>query len=349
MACNEREGMVAEQRPLLAVTMGDPAGVGPELCLHLLERPEILDCCVPLIVGDADVLVRVADVCGRMLPRCILSLAEWNGGTTPTEPAILDCATLNAGDVCPGEVTAQSGRAAAAYIETAVGAAMQKRVIAVATAPIHKEALHLAGVAYPGHTEMLAALTGCRRTCMTMASEAFVVSLVTTHVSYAEVPRLLATERIVEVINLSAEAMNRIHGRPPRMVVCALNPHGGEHGLFGDEEERIIVPAIEIASLQGHDVSGPLPPDTAFLEHVRRQTDVYIVMYHDQGLIPFKMLAFDQGVNVTLGLPIVRTSPDHGTAFDIAWKGMASPNSMMQSVLWAVRLAGLPSASGANP
>jgi 4-hydroxythreonine-4-phosphate dehydrogenase len=175
---------------------------------------------------------------------------------------------------------------------------------------------------------------------MMLASDALTVSLVTTHTALAAVPRLLTPERIVDVIRLTADAMRRLGRRSPRIVVCGLNPHGGEGGLFGREEITAIRPAVQRARRSGLNVEGPLPPDTAFLRERRRATDAYVAMYHDQGLIPFKMLAFDRGVNVTLGLPIVRTSPDHGTAFDIAWKGKASPNSMIQSVLLALRLAG---------
>ena len=209
---------------------------------------------------------------------------------------------------------------------------------AVVTAPIHKESLRLAGIPYPGHTEILAELTGTDRFCMMLASDEITVSLVTTHTAYGDVTAQISKDRIREVIDLTVAALKRLGKPRPRITVCALNPHAGEHGLFGDEEKRIVEPAVRAARKTGLRVTGPLPPDTAFLPARRKGTDAYVVMYHDQGLIPFKMLAFDKGVNITLGLPIVRTSVDHGTAFDIAWKGKASPNSLMQAVLWAVRL-----------
>jgi 4-hydroxythreonine-4-phosphate dehydrogenase len=211
-------------------------------------------------------------------------------------------------------------------------------VQAVVTGPIHKEALQLAGVRFPGHTEILAAMTGSRSVCMMMASREITVSLVTTHVNYEAVPEMLSRRRIVEVIRLTAEAVGRIRRRAPRLVVCGLNPHAGEHGLFGAEEDEIIVPAVEDARKKGFNVEGPIPADTAFVPTRRRTTDAYVCMYHDQGLIPFKMLAFETGVNITLGLPIVRTSVDHGTAFDIAWQGKASAESLVQAILMAADL-----------
>jgi 4-hydroxythreonine-4-phosphate dehydrogenase len=218
---------------------------------------------------------------------------------------------------------------------------MSGLVAGVATGPIHKEALHAAGIPFPGHTEIFADRTQAARSCMMLTSDAITCSLVTTHIGYRDVPGQLSIERILEVIQLTAEAMQRIRGRPARLTVCGLNPHAGEHGLFGDgEEERIIAPAVAAARQQGYDVQGPLPPDTAFLPPRRQSTDAFVCMYHDQGLIPLKALAFDTAVNITLGLPIVRTSVDHGTALDIAWTGRAQAGSLVQAVLLAARLAG---------
>ncbi len=210
---------------------------------------------------------------------------------------------------------------------------------AIATAPINKESLHAAGIPFPGHTEILADRLKPERHCMMLTSEAITCSLVTVHVGYREVPALLTTESVLATIELTAAAMERMRGRKPRLLVCGLNPHAGEHGLFGDrEEERIIAPAIGAAKAKGIDVDGPLPPDTAFLPKYRKAADAYVCMYHDQGLIPLKALAFEDAVNVTLGLPIVRTSVDHGTAFDIAWKGVADPSSLFRAVELAAKL-----------
>jgi len=339
------DGQTVKQ-PIIGITMGDPAGIGPELCLRTLNEPAILRQCVPVVFGDSDVLGRVAAACGLRLPAGTISISArqspglGNALQTPDGPIVVDCSAVDSRSVRPGEIQEQCGRAAYRYIQSAVNAAMAGHVSAIATAPVHKESLQLAGVEYPGHTEMLAALTGARCVCMMLASEELTVGLVTTHVSYAEVPALLTPVRILDVIKLTTEAMTRLGKRAPRIAVCGLNPHGGEHGLFGREDQDLIEPAIAEARSAGLSIEGPLPPDTAFLPDKRREIDAYVVMYHDQGLIPFKMIAFDRGVNITLGLPIVRTSAVHGTAFDIAWKGTASAASLIESVLWAVKLSG---------
>lgn len=313
-------------RPRIAVTMGDPAGVGPELCLRLLADERTKAVAAPVVYGDRGVLGRVADRLG------------W---PPPDPAAVLDLAAVDAAAVEPGAVSAACGAAAYRYFTRAVDDALAGRVDAVATAPLNKAALHAAGFPYPGHTEILAARTNADRSCMMLTADAITCSLVTVHVGYREVPGRLTVARILDVIELTAAAMRRLRGRPPRLLVCGLNPHAGEGGLFGDrEEERLITPAVERARGKGVDVGGPLPPDTAFLPKYRREADAYVCMYHDQGLIPLKALAFEEAVNVTLGLPIVRTSVDHGTAFDIAWRGVADASSLVKAVGLAARLAG---------
>jgi 4-hydroxythreonine-4-phosphate dehydrogenase len=327
--------------PLIAVTMGDPAGVGPEICLHLLANTSFLKHCTPVVFGDAAVLARAAQVC--RLPRPVQVIQDLAGERALKDlgsAAVLDLPAISAESVQPGVVNAATGRAAYTYIDRAIEAAVAGEVQGVATAPIHKEALRAAGIHYPGHTEIFAARTGAERICMMLTSAEITCSFVTTHVGYGEVPSLLRVERVREVIELTAEALRRLRGREPRLIVCGLNPHGGEHGLFGErEEERFIIPAVEAARGQGLLVEGPLPPDTAFLPARRRETDGFVCMYHDQGHIPLKALAFDEAVNITLGLPIIRTSVDHGTALDIAWQGKASPSSLFQAVRLAARLA----------
>jgi 4-phospho-D-threonate 3-dehydrogenase / 4-phospho-D-erythronate 3-dehydrogenase len=326
--------------PVVAITMGDPAGVGPELCLRALREPSVLRECIPVVFGDAGVMERVAAQCALPAPEHTMTLAEWTANPHTQTPAVVDCAAIDAEEVSPGVVAEACGRAAYTYIETAIHAALRGEVAAVATAPIHKEALHKSGVPYPGHTEIFAALTGAERACMMLASDEITTSFVTTHIGLIEVSARISEERVLEVIELTAEAMQRLRGEPPKIAVCGLNPHAGEHGLFGaQEEERFIAPAIAAARSKGIDVEGPLPPDAAFVATKRPQVDAYVCMYHDQGHIPFKMLAFDTGVNITLGLPIIRTSVDHGTAFDIAWTGRANPTSLYQAALWAARLA----------
>jgi 4-hydroxythreonine-4-phosphate dehydrogenase len=256
------------------------------------------------------------------------------------EPCVVDSAFPECDSIVPAKVDANAGAAAFAFIKEAIRAALEGTIAGVTTAPVHKEALRLANVPYPGHTEIFGALTNTPRVCMMLTSEVLTVSMVTTHIGFSRVPSRMSVERIYDVITLTAAAMERMKKRAPRLGVCGLNPHSGEHGLFGErEEERLIIPAIEKARSAGIQVEGPIPPDTAFVPHQRERYDAIVCQYHDQGHIPFKMLAFDKGVNVTLGLPIVRTSVDHGTAFDIAWKGVASPESLFEAVRAAIRLS----------
>jgi 4-hydroxythreonine-4-phosphate dehydrogenase len=320
--------------------MGDPAGVGPELCLRVLRSKQVLRKCCPVVFGDASVLERVARVCRLPFSCRVVSIEDWlRGRVRSTSPSVVDCKAIEANRIRVGHVNAACGSASFRYIEAAVRSAVTGRIAGIATAPINKEALNLAGIRFPGHTEILAYLTRARRICMMMASDEIKVSLATIHTGIKDVPRRLSRRCVADAIELTAAMLEKLGMKSPRIAVCALNPHGGEHGLFGREEEKIIEPVIKAARRKSLRVEGPVVPDTAFLRAKRRKVDAYVVMYHDQGLIPFKMLAFDRGVNITLGLPIVRTSVDHGTAFDIAWKGKASAKSLIQSVLWAARLA----------
>jgi 4-hydroxythreonine-4-phosphate dehydrogenase len=310
--------------PRIAVTMGDPAGIGPELCLRLLTHAGTVLVAQPIIFGDAGVLRRVAE-----------KLALPFDATH-----VVDLGAIAAEEVVPGRIDARCGEAAYRYVIAAIDAALAGEVDAIATAPLHKEALHAAGHDYPGHTEIFAERMQAERSCMMLTSPEITCSLVTVHVGLGEVAGLLTAERIGEVIDLTAAAMRRLRGCEPRLVVCGLNPHAGEGGLFGQrEEERIIAPAVAAARARGLEIEGPLSPDTAFLPTIRARTDAYVCMYHDQGLIPLKALAFDSAINTTLGLPIVRTSVDHGTAFDIAWQGTANPASLYEAVRLAARLS----------
>lgn len=332
--------------PILGLTMGDPAGIGPELCLRALQEPTVLKICTPVLFGDAEVLERVTQKGGRGNSRRmphrwkILRQSEWEKLDGTSQPVIVDCGAINASKVQPGKISAACGRAGFVYIQQAIHAALAGKIAGIITAPIHKEALRRAGVPYPGHTEIFTALTGARRTCMMLRSDALTVSMVTTHIGYSEVPQKLSVERVRDVIELTDGAMRRLLRRKPRLAVCGLNPHAGEHGLFGRrEEERCVQPAIRQARKLGVAVEGPLPPDTAFTPTQRKRHDATVTLYHDQGHIPFKMLAFETGVNLTLGLPIIRTSVDHGTAFDIAWQGVADPLSLFAALRVAAALA----------
>lgn len=325
-------------KPIIALTMGDPAGIGPELCLRMLVDKQVRSYCTPVIFGDSGILQRIAPLVGLPFPKEVIPFAQWQS-TKIKDPSLVAIECPDLGSVAPGRLSPACGAAAYRCLEVAIQEAMAERVNAIVTAPLNKESLHLAGIPHPGHTEILGTLTGAPQPVMMLSSEKITASLVTTHTSLASVPGKLTTESILNTIRLTADTMQRLRRRAPKLVVCALNPHAGEHGLFGDEEERIIAPAIESARREGLDIEGPLPPDTAFLPERQSKTSAYICMYHDQGLIPFKMLAFDTGVNITLGLPITRTSPDHGTAFDLAWRGLAKPDSMRQAVLYAVQLS----------
>lgn len=322
--------------------MGDPAGIGPEICLRLLNQPELLRKCTPVIFGDASVLERVGRQVGLPWAVPIFTREAWaKAHLSLAGPAVLDLRVIDGATVAPGRVDARCGEAAFRYVIASIEAGLAGEVAAVATAPLNKEAMHAAGHHYPGHTEIFADRMKAARSCMMLTSPELTCSFATVHVGYHEVPGLLSVERILDVIELTAAALQRLRRRPPRLAVCGLNPHAGEHGLFGQrEEERLIQPAIEAARGRGLQVEGPLPPDTAFLPERRRRTDGFVCMYHDQGHIPLKALAFDSAINTTLGLPVVRTSVDHGTAFDIAWQGRASPNSLCEAVRLAARLSG---------
>lgn len=321
--------------------MGDPAGVGPEVCLHALNSSEIVRECTPIVFGDAAILRLVSEATGLPFNTQVLQHTEVSHRSSPLiEPTVFDLNAVDPKSVTPGTISEVTGQASFDYINAAIDAAIASDVAGVATAPINKEALSKAGIRFPGHTEIFADRTDSKRWCMMQYSEEITCTFVTVHVGYAQVPKLLTQERILEVIELSAEGLERIRGRKARIVVCGLNPHAGEHGLFGNrEEERCIIPAIETARAQGIEIEGPLPPDTAFLPWKRRATDVFVCMYHDQGHIPVKALAFDSAVNTTLGLPIIRTSVDHGTALDIAWQGKAKPDSLYSAIRLAVKLA----------
>jgi len=318
--------------------MGDPAGIGPELCLRTLTSPEIQDLCVPVVFGHADVLKRVAAATQLPPPNELPAWDRLPEGAL-AGPGVVNCPTPDVNSIEPGQVRAAYGAAAFGYIKAAIETALAGRVAAVATAPIHKEALKLAGVPFPGHTEIFTALSGAQRSCMMLWSPALSVSMVTTHIGYGDVPQRISVKRVLDVIELTAAALAAMNGRPARLAICGLNPHAGEHGLFGQrEEERFLEPAVAEARARGIAIEGPLPPDAAFTTGVRKRFDGIVTLYHDQGHIPFKMLAFEDGVNLTLGLPIVRTSVDHGTAFDIAWQGRANPASLFKAVECAVRL-----------
>lgn len=315
--------------------MGDPAGVGPEIIVKALSLPELRDVCVPTVIGDMTVLRRAADLVNPSLHLRPVS----SPASSQAPSGTLDIINMGSGSVPEHKgPTAEGGRASAACIKKAVELAMNKEVDAIVTSPISKEALKMAGLSWPGHTEMLAELTGTRDYAMMLVGGPLRVILATIHTALRSVPGLITKEQVLRTIGLASRACAMLGIEKPRIAVAGLNPHGGEAGMFGDEEAIAIRPAVEEAQGLGIPASGPYPPDTVFHKAYRGETDIVVCMYHDQGLIPLKMIAFATGVNVTVGLPIVRTSPDHGTAYDIAWKGVADPSSMVAAIRLAARL-----------
>jgi len=334
-------------RTRCAVTLGDCAGIGPELVLRALASGVLDNVCQLLIYGNRTILGRVASAIGERLPDA-LTVVPYNsriGATLPHDRHILfDFPFEAAVSVTPGTVQAACGAQAYLWLCTAVRDILGHNLAdAIVTAPLNKEALNLAGIHFPGHTEILADLTGTRDPCMMFYSPDLRVSLATIHEAISEVPRLLTEASLLRTIRLTHAACKEEGISSPRLGVLALNPHAGEQGLFGHEEQSVIIPALEKAKAEGIAAFGPLVPDTAFAWLRSRPAsapfDAYVAMYHDQGLIPFKMVAFDTGVNVTLGLPLIRTSPDHGTAFDLAWQGKASPSSFFSALSLAARMS----------
>jgi 4-hydroxythreonine-4-phosphate dehydrogenase len=323
--------------------MGDPAGIGPEICLRILNHPEVTQTCTPVIYGDTTILNRCATVLNLPPPKKTISHPDFLANPRQDAPCVVQIGAFPAHELQPGIISAATGSAAFAYVKTAITDALAGTINAITTAPLSKEALHAAGHRFPGHTEIFASRCDAPSACMMQYSDEVRASFVTVHIGLAQVPQALSTHRILEVIRLTAAAMSKIRGNNPLLGVLGLNPHAGENGLFGNrEEEETIIPAIRAALAEGIRVEGPIPPDTAFLPDRRRATDAFVCMYHDQGHIPLKALAFDSAVNTTLGLPIIRTSVDHGTACDIAWQGKANPGSLIQALLMAARLAHTP-------
>jgi 4-hydroxythreonine-4-phosphate dehydrogenase len=330
--------------PRLALTLGDAAGIGPELALRALASDALTARVQLCVYGNRTLLARVAATTGIPFPDSVAVLPFERRNEAPRSGhLLLDFPFDAAATLAPGTVQAACGSMAHTWIRAAVQDIQRGFADGLVTAPINKEALHLAGVPFPGHTEMLADLTHTADPCMAFYSPGLFLGLATIHEALADVPKLLSVPRLLRTIRL-VHAACRDFGTPvPRVGVLALNPHAGEHGLFGHEEAETLLPAIAQARAEGLCVSDPLVPDTAFTWLLRTPAtppfDAYVAMYHDQGLIPFKMVAFDTGVNVTLGLPIVRTSPDHGTAFDLAWQGKASPSSLFCAIELAARMA----------
>lgn len=323
--------MEQRRKPVLGITMGDPTGAGPEIIVKALFSEEISGLCRAIVIGDAAVMRAAADIV--KIPaeiRIIKNVGEAEFASGLIE--VIDLRNVDMEALVRGRVDAMGGKAAYACVERATKLALTREIDAVVTAPLNKEALNRAGYAYSGHTEILAHLCDVNDVVMMLVAGNLRIAHVTTHVSLRQACDLVTKDRILRVLELSYAGVRRMGVAEPRLVVAGLNPHASEDGLFGKEEKEQILPAVEAARKLGLDVTGPLPPDTAFLRAWRGEFDIAIAMYHDQGHIPMKMVGFDEGVNVTLGLPITRTSVDHGTVFGKAGKGTARPQSMIESI-----------------
>ena len=326
-------------KPLIAVTMGDPAGIGPEILIKALDNPQIEQACRSLIVGDRQVLEAVAQRMGKSFH--IKSIRRISRAEDFMESAWLyEASNLPVDQVVPGRPDPQWGSATLDYIRLAAKAALKGQVEAMVTCPISKEMIRNLRPTFTGHTEYLAHLSKSRSFGMMLAGQRLKVSLVTIHLSLKKALRILDIKKILTTIELTHQTMTRWFGiKEPHIAVAGLNPHAGEQGAFGSEEKTIIVPAIQAAQGQGMRISGPYPADTLFYWAAQGRYDAVVALYHDQGLIPLKLLHFDTAVNITMGLPFIRTSVDHGTAFDIAGKGLANPESLTQAILLAAAFA----------
>jgi 4-hydroxythreonine-4-phosphate dehydrogenase len=335
-------------KPIIGITMGDPAGIGPEIIVKSLSRPAVYNSCRPLVFADAGVMQAAAKICNSRLkihPVKAVSEARFEPGSMD----VYDLKNVDLPSLEYGKLSVTAGEAAFQSIRKVIDCALKGEIDATVTAPIHKESIHLAGHPFSGHTEIYAYFTDTKKYAMLLADDALRVIHVTTHVPLREACNLLTKERIVDVIALLHKACVQFGIGKPKIGVAGLNPHAGDGGLFGNEERDIIAPAVQEAIAAGYDAEGPVPPDTLFSKAIQGKYDGCVAMYHDQGHIPFKLLGFKwnnetqsmesvKGVNITLGLPIIRTSVDHGTAFEIAGKGIASEDAMTIAIEYAVKM-----------
>jgi 4-hydroxythreonine-4-phosphate dehydrogenase len=328
------------RKPLLGITMGDPAGVGPEVIAKALTGAGLRRLCIPLVIGSGAVMQRAIDELKLRLEVVPVRGHEARP-LRANQVAVLDPLDRPLGRFKRGVAAAETGAASVTFIRKAVHLAQIGCIDGIVTAPINKEAINKAGCHFPGHTELLADLTGAKESGMMIVGGPLRIMFVTTHVAIRDLPSLLTKDTVEKGIRLAHLALTRLFGvTQPRIGVAALNPHAGEHGLFGDEEARILVPAVKAARAKGIQASDPLPADTLFGKAARGSFDGVVALYHDQGLIPLKLVAFGTCVNLTVGLPIIRTSVDHGTAFDIVGKGIADPGSLVEAIKLAAILAG---------
>ncbi|MDF0645487.1 MAG: 4-hydroxythreonine-4-phosphate dehydrogenase PdxA [Nitrospira sp.] len=325
--------------PLLGITMGDPAGIGPEVIAKALTGLRVRRLCLPLVIGSHSIMRQTVKRLGLTLD---VVPVEGHGRASFRRGriSVLDPIEAPLGPIRLGVATPEGGAASVAFIKKGVQLAQLGCIDGIVTAPINKEAINMAGCQFPGHTELLADLTKAKESGMMIVGGPLKIMFVTTHVAIKELPAQLTRPKIEKGIRLAHAALTRLFGlKRPRIGVAALNPHAGEHGLFGDEEARVVRPAARAARAKGILASDPLPADTLFGKAARGEFDGVVALYHDQGLIPLKLVAFGTCVNLTVGLPIIRTSVDHGTAFDIVGKGIADPGSLIEAIVLAAALA----------
>ena len=328
--------------PRVVITMGDPAGIGPEVIVKALSDEKLNRSARFIIVGDHGLFIRAWELASKsvkVLPLNSEPVSSFNDPAfRPDALNIMNAAKVSR-NLIWGKISPEGGKAAAQAIEVATKMVLNGEADALVTAPISKQALQIAGVPYAGHTDFLAALCGVSETRLMLVCDELKVVHATGHMSLRKAIDNLTTERIVKTVELSLPTMRLLGYERPRIAIAALNPHAGEGGMFGDEDERFVCPAVEKLRGKGYEVFGPVPADSVFWRARNGEFDVVVALYHDQGHIPIKVLAFDRGVNVTVGLPIIRTSPDHGVAFDIAWQNKAQATSMCAAIELAVRMA----------
>ena len=329
-------------KPILAITMGDPAGIGPEIIVKALQLPKVWRLCRPLVIGSRPMFERTIHSLQTTLP---IMAVDGHDESTAKQAfrrgrlPLFDPFSKPARSVRLGRVSAKAGEMGVTCIQSAVQLAQESCVSGIVTAPINKEAMHLAGHLYPGHTEMLADLTKAKESGMMIMGGPLKIVFTTTHLPLRDVAKTLTVQKIVKAIRLAHFGLKQLFGvKKPRIAVAGFNPHAGENGVFGDEEKRLILPAITRAKAQGIACNGPHSADTMFAKALTGAFDGIVALYHDQGLIPLKTVAFGHCVNITVGLPILRTSVDHGTAFDIAGKGIADPTSLVDAIEMAAQM-----------
>jgi len=326
--------------PIVGITMGDPVGIGPEIIVKSLLNKDINKICRPLVIGDQTVISQAVNKLNAKITCRVITGKIEKEEFCFNRIAIFDSQKTGLSSLSYGNPDKETSKVMAFAIKEAVRLALDRKIDAIVTAPINKEALRRAGYSYPGHTEFLGVLTRAKNSIMMLAGDSLKVVLTTTHHPLKEVSNLITSKKILTTIEAANSALKHYFGiASPRIAVAALNPHGGEEGIFGDEEKRIISPAIKEAANSGIDVKGPFPSDSLFYQAIKGNYHLVVCMYHDQGMIPIKLLGFHNAVNVTLGLPIIRTSPDHGTAYDISGKGIADPSSMLRAIELAARMA----------